>query len=232
MASSTTPKQIASTRVDRRLRGKPPPPHGNTVATAAPLAATNAARPLPAPRVTMVGAGNSYYTDTIELFWPGEGRTPMQVLGMEWFTTQPRAHKYSMDLDESGLPFHVSLNIVWLVAFPSKQTYNQLHGLNMVPLCVAPGCTSLIQLSLAHTRMVIRQHIDDQLGQCTELEASGWILKAMKSMEILTHPAHELFSPWAGNVIALGIRYMELPKTLDAKHCLIHIQSRDNSGFQ
>lgn len=60
---------------------------------------------------------------------------------MEWFTTQPRVHKYLMDIAESGLLFQIKLNMVWIVEIPSKQIYNQLNGPSMVPFRATPGFT-------------------------------------------------------------------------------------------
>ena len=156
----------------------------------------------------------------------------MQVLDIEWCITQPRAHKYIMDLAESGLPPQIKLKMVWLVDRPSQQLYNQINGLSMVPFRVTPGFTSLRQSSLEQMSKVIRQHIEDKLDHYTQLEESGCIFKEMNIMEILTKPENELVSPFAGKIIALGNKYLKLPKTLDTKHCLINIQNRDNACFQ
>ena len=189
--------------------------------------------PAPAPEIKVRGNEQSYYTKVIENYWRERGPSLAETLRMRWFESQPTTHKHLMDLAESGLLFQVKMKMIWLVDIPGKDEYNKLVAINMVPFRMLPGvCCRDMPSSLAGISAALRGNIRSKVEHYTQLEASGWVFKELRVLEILAKPEGELVVPWAGKVIALGNKYLKLPASLAAKKCLINIQNTDNACFQ
>ena len=58
------------------------------------------------------------------------------------------------------------------------------------------------------------------------------MFKELNVIDMFTKPEGELVVPWAGRVIALGRKHLQLPKSLLSKHCLVNIHNTDDACFQ